>query len=364
MPINKATKPYTFVNGPGEFADAAEVNACFDTLYSKLNEMVDAINLAAGLKANLDARLDLTINEDGTARSGTTFGGEWINPALAATFVDASNFTVEGDQTSLFLQYRRLKITLAASTVYTEVSAVSYSGVSGLTTVTLADAVATAPITAVEHAAYSPQASGKHSISPNALTPTNALALNGQADTFYRNADNLNAGSLPAALFNDTAHGNRGGGALHAAATTGANGFMAAADKTKLNGIETGATADMSAAEILNAIKTVDGSGSGLDADTLRGQVITQTTQVYWGRVNQDGSSGGLPSGWTSTQVSNSYYVEAHAPGKTLFLAPVAYSLVYHVRGSTYGDGGCQVTFGDSGGTPVTAAFYFLAVLV
>jgi hypothetical protein len=43
------------------------------------------------------------------------------------------------------------------------------------------------------------------------------------------------------------------------------------ADHNKLNGIESGATADQTAAEILTAIKTVDGSGSGLDADTLDG---------------------------------------------------------------------------------------------
>ena len=43
------------------------------------------------------------------------------------------------------------------------------------------------------------------------------------------------------------------------------------ADHSKLNGIESGATADQSASEILTLIKTVDGSGSGLDADTLDG---------------------------------------------------------------------------------------------
>ena len=42
-------------------------------------------------------------------------------------------------------------------------------------------------------------------------------------------------------------------------------------DKTKLDGIESGATADMTASEILTAIKTVDGVGSGLDADLLDG---------------------------------------------------------------------------------------------
>jgi hypothetical protein len=48
-------------------------------------------------------------------------------------------------------------------------------------------------------------------------------------------------------------------------------GAFADGDKTKLDGIETGATADQTASEILTAIKTVDGSGSGLDADTLDG---------------------------------------------------------------------------------------------
>ena len=44
-----------------------------------------------------------------------------------------------------------------------------------------------------------------------------------------------------------------------------------ATDGTKLDGIESGATADQTASEILTLIKTVDGAGSGLDADTLDG---------------------------------------------------------------------------------------------
>lgn len=42
--------------------------------------------------------------------------------------------------------------------------------------------------------------------------------------------------------------------------------------QSKLAGIENNATADMSASEILTAIKTVDGSSSGLDSDLLDGQ--------------------------------------------------------------------------------------------
>ena len=49
------------------------------------------------------------------------------------------------------------------------------------------------------------------------------------------------------------------------------DGRDVASDGSKLDGIESGATADQSASEILTAIKTVDGGGSGLDADTLDG---------------------------------------------------------------------------------------------
>ena len=44
------------------------------------------------------------------------------------------------------------------------------------------------------------------------------------------------------------------------------------ADGQKLDAIESGATADMSNTEILEAVKAVDGTGSGLDADLLDGE--------------------------------------------------------------------------------------------
>ncbi len=50
------------------------------------------------------------------------------------------------------------------------------------------------------------------------------------------------------------------------------DGRDVATDGTKLDGIETGATGDQTASEILTAIKTVDGAGSNLDADLLDGQ--------------------------------------------------------------------------------------------
>lgn len=51
----------------------------------------------------------------------------------------------------------------------------------------------------------------------------------------------------------------------------GADGFMTGGDKTKLDGIESGAKDDLTGAEILALLLGVDGAGSGLDADLLDG---------------------------------------------------------------------------------------------
>ena len=58
---------------------------------------------------------------------------------------------------------------------------------------------------------------------------------------FYRNADNLDAGILLPARFNDNSHGIRAGGDRHASATCDAAGFMSSADFCKLQEIEPGA---------------------------------------------------------------------------------------------------------------------------
>lgn len=67
------------------------------------------------------------------------------------------------------------------------------------------------------------------------ITGLAAIATSGSAS-------DLGAGTLPAGRFDDTAHGARAGGALHAnAVAAGAAGFMTGADKTKLDGVATGA---------------------------------------------------------------------------------------------------------------------------
>lgn len=71
-------------------------------------------------------------------------------------------------------------------------------------------------------------------------------------------------------------------------------GVMSAADKTKLDGIEAGATGDQTASEILTLLKTVDGSGSGLEAETATKLSTARTialTGDVTGTVNFDGSA-------------------------------------------------------------------------
>ena len=69
------------------------------------------------------------------------------------------------------------------------------------------------------------------------------------------------------------------------------DGRDVATDGSKLDGIESGATADQTASEILTLIKTVDGSGSGLDADTLDGLQASQFVRLD---VGQTKTAGGL----------------------------------------------------------------------
>jgi hypothetical protein len=86
-------------------------------------------------------------------------------------------------------------------------------------------------------------------------------------------AGDLVAGTLPAARFDDTAHGTRAGGSLHAVATGAAAGFMAAADKTKLDAITGTNTGD----QTITLTGDVTGSGTGSFAATITANAVDNT---------------------------------------------------------------------------------------
>ena len=96
-----------------------------------------------------------------------------------------------------------------------------------------------------------------------------------------------------------------------------------ATDGTKLDGIEPGATGDQTANEILTLVKTVDGTGSGLDADLLDGQhasdILSQAAsdaadQIGNGRVDITNGPGIDGSGaFNLNDASNTSITISHA---------------------------------------------------
>jgi len=101
-----------------------------------------------------------------------------------------------------------------------------------------------------------------------AIDATDLTNIKAAVDAANVDADTLDG--LDSTDLAPIAHVGAGGG-QHSLVSAGSHGFMSNTDKSKLDGIESGATADQSAAEILASLKTVDGAGSGLDADLLDG---------------------------------------------------------------------------------------------
>ncbi|MBL9046613.1 MAG: DUF2793 domain-containing protein [Tabrizicola sp.] len=107
---------------------------------------------------------------------------------------------------------------------------------------------------------------------PEVLTPAQARGILGLSLVATSgSASDLSSGTLPAARFDDTAHGNRAGGALHAAATTSVAGFMSSADKTKLDAILGTNTGD----QTITLTGAVTGSGTGSFATTLANNTVS-----------------------------------------------------------------------------------------
>jgi hypothetical protein len=91
------------------------------------------------------------------------------------------------------------------------------------------------------------------------------------AVAFSGSASDLTAGTLPAARFDDTAHGSRAGGTLHPGATGSVAGFMSAADKTKVDAITGTNTGD----QTISLTGDVTGSGTGSFAATIANNAVT-----------------------------------------------------------------------------------------
>lgn len=153
MPITKITKPYTHVNSTT--ADANKANENDDKAYAAINTIIDNINDAEGTKNSLTKRLDVSMNQDGTLRSGIT----WVDPNLSPVYDAANQFHISGDHTGIFVVNRRVRIGISTGTVQSYITAASHNA--GTTTVTINDSVLTDPVSTVEYETYSVTAGGE-----------------------------------------------------------------------------------------------------------------------------------------------------------------------------------------------------------
>lgn len=124
-------------------------------------------------------------------------------------------------------------------------------------------------------------------------------------------------------------------GSAHGVATASMAGFMSAADKSKLDDIEAEATADMTASEILTALKTVDGAGSGLDADRLQGVSLAAIPrrQLYVGDETEKSVKG-----TTATTVKSHKVVQCSSHGLKVTKILVIAELKRDTSGTGYLD--------------------------
>jgi hypothetical protein len=202
-------------------------------------------NTLGGLSASAFAQLAAATN----TFTGDIVAGSFSGDGSALTNVDAA--LLGGLSASDFAHLNNGTVTFTS-----DVIATSFTGDgSGLTNLTAAQLIGTVPAANL---------SGTYAIdiSGNATTATNALALNGQPDTFYRNASNLNAGTLSdTRLSGDvTLQGNTFNGNSQLVQLTGA-GVLPALDGSNLTSVDSALLGGNAAAFYLNA--------SNINAGTL-----------------------------------------------------------------------------------------------
>jgi hypothetical protein len=137
-------------------------------------------------------------------------------------------------------------------------------------------------------------ATGAQVNDPNTVVDPNYVAT----DENFTTADHAKLDGIETAATADQT-----GAEIKALYEAEANAYTDTKD-TKLSGIETGATADQTGAEILTAIKTVDGTGSGLDADLLDGQ----EGSYYLDYNNFTNTPGGSVTGFWNASGSDIYF--------------------------------------------------------
>lgn len=109
------------------------------------------VTLARGTHTELQNRLGVSMNPDGTLKTPATANvDEFKVSGLEPTYVSTNSFSVPGDVRAIFTENRRLKITQGAEIIYPAVVSSSYDDVSDKTTIVIDNITITTEITAVD----------------------------------------------------------------------------------------------------------------------------------------------------------------------------------------------------------------------
>lgn len=330
------------------------------TTVSKADSIVAPVRsevaTARGTKPSLDARLDVMLNDDGSFKGITkvtpaaplTGGGTAgdvplgisdATPAARGAMSAADKAKLDGIEPGATADQAAQEILDALKTV---------DGAGSGLDADLLDGSQHRGLGGEEHATATPAAAGFISAGDKAkldgVEPGATADQTGQEILdALKTVDGAGSG-LDADLLDGSQH--RGlGGSEHAVATPAADGFMSAGDKSKLDGIEAGATADQTAAEILALLTTVDGAGSGLDADLLDGvqhrgaggaeHVEATTSEAGFlsaaDKAKLDGLSAAQEYSFRTGIVSNGGFI----PGPTFGFTEVAvFTSMYYIQGT------------------------------
>ena len=135
------------------------------------------VTLARGTHTELQDRLSVSMNPDGTLKTPATANvDEFKVSGLEPTYVSTNSFSVPGDVRAIFTENRRLKITQGAETVYPAVVSASYDDVADKTTIVIDNITITTEITAVDFSM----------VQMGLPANLDAGTLNGKSDTAFQ----------------------------------------------------------------------------------------------------------------------------------------------------------------------------------
>ncbi len=110
------------------------------------------VTLARGTHTELQNRLSVSMNPDGTLKTPATANvDEFKVSGLEPTYVSTNSFSVPGDMRAIFTEGRRLKITQGAETIYPAVVSSSYDNEADKTTIVINNITITNEIAAVDY---------------------------------------------------------------------------------------------------------------------------------------------------------------------------------------------------------------------